>query len=147
MKIQELRIGNYLNYIEKMYVGEPDQTVAVSAIFENGIKTKEFGNTRMVTLKNFEYIPLTEEWLAKLGFEQMSSYSSMDGFHWVTNHEIKGMEQYFTMFKGSQYDRNLPDKFYIEPFEIINDNKVFINYVHQLQNLYFALTGTELITK
>jgi hypothetical protein len=92
-------------------------------------------------------IPLDEEWLLKFGFEQMSSYSAMDGFHRVTNHEIDGMSQYFTMFKGSQYDRNVPDRFYIEPFEIINDNKVFIEHVHQLQNLYFALTGEELTIK
>lgn len=69
---------------------------------------------------NFNPIPLTEEWLLKFGFLK---------------------------YKGNNKD------FWLNDFEFANDLKwIFwkgnilenIEYVHQLQNLYFALTQTEL---
>ena len=68
---------------------------------------------------NSEYkpIPLTEEWLLKFGFEQMDLHRF--------NHEISILNT----------DRGMY-------FQTIR-----IDYVHQLQNLYFALTGNELELK
>lgn len=73
-------------------------------------------------------IQLTEEWLFKFGFEwkqikDLSSYS------------LPKLEIY-------QYSSNNNKIF----FEYI-DGEVEIKYVHQLQNLYFALTGEELIQR
>ncbi len=67
----------------------------------------------------YEPIHITEEWLFKLGFNK---------------------------FKGDNYD------FWLGDFETACDMKIWfwkgtqikIQYVHQLQNLYFALTGSEL---
>jgi hypothetical protein len=65
---------------------------------------------------NYTPIPLTEEWLLKFGFKKRTSTS------WTLN----------------EVDIWLVDGI----FENFIDNPV--QYVHQLQNLYFALTQTEL---
>lgn len=78
--------------------------------------------------KGFELcqpIPLTEDWLLKFGFEHddPNSFWRKDGF-------------FFDLY-------HLPLDNIIE-----HDSKVIahVKYVHQLQNLYYALTGKELIT-
>jgi hypothetical protein len=63
-------------------------------------------------------IPLTEEWLIKFGFDEQNKTEL--GF-WNNGDAI-----YFSF--GSEYD-------------------VKLEYVHQLQNLYFALKGEELTIK
>ena len=66
-------------------------------------------------------IPLTEEWLVKFGFENNSMNLDEEGFLHLDISFIGGVNVY------------------------INDMEYpHINHVHQLQNLYFALTGQEL---
>lgn len=87
--------------------------------------------------KNYEPIPLTEDWLVKFGFEvtddnpkQKSYYEGDILFDMVcfkfSNSEKKGSNGGFYCYE-------------------INDGNTYINSVHQIQNLYFALTGQELI--
>jgi hypothetical protein len=64
----------------------------------------------------FEPIPLTEEWLLKFEFKRFSKDFSKKG---IIIHTRK---------RGYVLRKSVPD----------------ILYVHQLQNLYFALTGQEL---
>ena len=74
-------------------------------------------------LEDYEPIPLTEEWLVKFGFEKQ-----LDGnYKHPNSHEIEVF-------------------FHNRGFEVIVDStcKNHIKHVHQLQNLYFALTGEEL---
>ena len=66
-----------------------------------------------------EPIPLTEEWLLKFGLK--TGYNHLFGF--ITK------------------DYNT---YYLEDGEGYNITSKPIEYVHQLQNLYFALTGEEL---
>ena len=63
----------------------------------------------------FEPIPLTEEWLLKFGFKKI-------GNRYGNGHKRKVIlnKQFYHSIAG------------------------YIKYVHQLQNLYFALTQTEL---
>lgn len=72
-------------------------------------------------------IPLTPEVLEKFGFNQWSEGN------WKTRHElnINGWSEKFN---------------YYQPYSILSTfcGSVLIKYLHQLQNLYFALTGTEL---
>lgn len=63
---------------------------------------------------NYEPIPLTEEWLLKFGFAERCLI--------VGNHKI-------------EYENN---NFWL------NDNGIILNHVHQIQNLFFSLTGEEL---
>jgi len=127
MKATELRIGNLVyGYFNPQDVG--NQTTA--PIVKVKAKDLELGNSFGVW---FKPIPLTEEWLVRLGFElKHPKEISNKGFY---NDKI----DYSYSIDGTLYvgcdDGNgygIPSK---------------IRYVHQLQNLYFALTGEELIYK
>lgn len=77
-------------------------------------------------LNLYDPIPLTEEWLLKFGFEKENILS--DGT---------------ISFKFNPY-------FYFNPLKkegYICIHTPPIKYVHQLQNLYFSLTGEELRSK
>lgn len=72
----------------------------------------------------FEPIALTEEWLEKFGFK-----------HYVDG-ETHEMYTPFGVFEIQKHKT------------LINGNECkHLQYVHQLQNLYFALTGEELTLK
>jgi len=75
-------------------------------------------------VKAIEPIPLTEEWLLKFGFFENNSYFNI------------GEVLYYIGEFGTYLDEQV---WWNE--EIISTN---IKYVHQLQNLYFALIGREL---
>ena len=75
----------------------------------------------------YEPIPLTEEWLEKFGFD-IKDKNRLD---WV-----KGA---FNLERS--YEDN--NKFWFEVYS----HYIPLDYVHQFQNLYFALTGEELIIK
>jgi hypothetical protein len=77
---------------------------------------------------NFDYIkpiPLTEEWLLKFGFEK-------DGIYYENAHL-----QLSKMTSKNGYDCYCTDL----DFSIFMTE---LKHVHQLQNLYFALTNEEL---
>ena len=76
-----------------------------------------------INLEDVKPIPLTEEWLLKFGFE----YSDLNG--------------------DSGLWKIPPFQIYGKYNQFIYDYKLDVNYVHQLQNLYFALTGEELTIK
>ncbi len=75
-------------------------------------------------MDGIEPIPLTEEWLEKFGFSAYGYWYSKDWFSNMINVSIKHN-------KTTIGDR--------EEYEVYG-----IKHVHQLQNLYFALTGEEL---
>ena len=69
-------------------------------------------------------IPLTEEWLMKLGFE------NWDKNKWIDSNSV------LTISKNG-------DNFLC----LFNQRHIDIFHVHQLQNLYFGITGEDLIVK
>lgn len=84
------------------------------------------GTERFICYQDMEPIPLTEEWLLKFGFEKEDGVFS------------KGI------FEVVQLRRGIDLR---ERFEFVSHNfNPDLDYVHQLQNLYFALTGKELIS-
>jgi hypothetical protein len=125
MKASELRIGNY---VKLMYNYEDFETVQVTLVDISDIEKKN---------GDFEPIPLTEEWLYKFGFTNID----------------KGDNDYIT-YADSNHDyylqidvRRKDGKYSIldNSFDDLRDfSMVDIMYVHQLQNLYFALTNEEL---
>lgn len=126
MKANELRIGNYVQRI-----GYPLKVTGIK-----GGDVWVDGNA--VELEYYVYdginpIPITEEWLVKFGFEKLNLYS-LD--RWIYNDfEIENMGKYFTVVVWSE---SCPH----------NTNYIgHCEYVHSLQNLYFALTGDELYIK
>jgi hypothetical protein len=121
MKANELRIGNYVH-------GNPYD--GVIKIFNNGkCVIKHKSGIEKCEIKNLQPIPITEEWLLKFGF-----YKTMS---WTYEIELEGN------LKLVYY---LGEKGWSIGFKSYSD---FANlkYVHQLQNLYFALMGKELIYK
>ena len=80
----------------------------------------------------FEPIPLTEDWLKKFGLED--NKGALDGFGgWLSPDINKPFTHRLRIRSDFTYFPNLSNFSFIE-----------IKYVHQLQNLYFALTGKEL---
>lgn len=134
MEANELRLLNYLLYKDNIV-----QIVGIDMDLEDEciplIKVDTFeyeknplgGRWRKYIEYNethFVPIPLTEEWLLKFGFEDRNilGFFSKDSF---TIH----FGQKLVFYKGDRVLKNF-------------DN---LEFVHQLQNLFFVLTGEELI--
>lgn len=118
MEAKDLRIGNYLKCGVFL--------TKVSCINKDNYTVTELN----VSEGEFNYtseqckidpIELTEEWLLKFGFNYQ------EGKYW-----IDGLCVHTT-----------DSRYYI----LQEQGRVFIKNVHQLQNLYFALTGKELTIK
>lgn len=119
MKANELRIGNWVLFGEK---GEPFK------VESDDISKTAYGS--------FDYypIPLTEEWLVKFG-------ASCD--------VVSGESVYYlTIVDSKFYFVFSDDEYYL----VDSNGKMLISFgseyaVHQLQNLYFSLTGKEIELK
>lgn len=77
-------------------------------------------------------IKITEEWLIRLGFEKVYK-SPMHSTYWIEAAEF-AFSYYFWYEKGNQY----------ADFKGVQIN---CEYLHQLQNLYYAINGRELLVK
>jgi hypothetical protein len=121
MKINELRIGNYISPL-----GRGITVVEGLCIWDGLIQSSNFAERG---IEDFEPIPLTEEWLLKFGATE--KYKS------VSNRWSFGI---FALDDPEDEDGILTNEFYY-------DSTLKVKYVHQLQNLYFALTGEELTIK
>jgi hypothetical protein len=124
----ELRLGNYMNY--RFYNPLPNnptwetQKVTIVGILKTQLYFKFDNDNSVKKIKELEPIQLTEEWLLKFGFKlnHNQRWYGLDGF----------------------YMRKIDDKFETEVGECSYKT---IDYVHQLQNLYFALNDEELTMK
>lgn len=82
-----------------------------------------------IDVKDYEPIELTEEWLFKFGFENK-----------INVYQLKvGHNFYFTYAQGKMYLSTIATDGNLDVFLAYDKY-----YVHQIQNLYFALTGSEL---
>jgi hypothetical protein len=144
MKANELRIGNLLIANNLLYRKGGENKIACVVGIDSEKEYKElkssitiyhiddeFKDTYGQWIKHLEPIPLTEEWLLKFGFENRP-----DGIcdHWhlginpITHDwmiELKNLGAGF-FYRNGYFN---------------------IKYVHQIQNLYFALTNEELTMK
>ena len=119
MKATELRVGNFVS----LYGSR-------ATIIPNDFQ-KWFQNEAHWENNAFKPIPLDEKWLLKFGFEK----SDLIGFN-------------------GGWQRGTDSKYYIQQMSnaitihLITEESVALltgfHFVHQLQNLYFALTGEEL---
>lgn len=117
VKVEELRFGNYINQDVQGYVSV--------------IKIDCFTDLEHVSCSdgwNPEPIILTEEWLMKFGF-----YSDVINEGDQPIYVLKDKNFYIDFITLQPVDSGFPIAL------------IEIKYVHQLQNLYFALTGEELI--
>lgn len=147
IKANELRIGNYIgtDFDDKAYqlilIGEG--TTMLFYIKGDGGYIKD---------ENAEPIPLTPEWLLKLGFEIDRKYcmSPDDYSYLIRVPNKKSRASYFRVYyekdktkREIHFGRNKGE------FQVYASDMfvVSVESVHQLQNLYFALTGEELTIK
>lgn len=132
IEAKELRVGNkILSIFDKvetvrMILGH-EGSEEYPKQYKHLIGVEENGN--QYNLAEIKPIPLTEEWLLKFGFVQ-GEYKL-----WLSIPQIKS-EIHFDKFRGS-----LVCQIYSSTGSLIPKD---IKYIHQLQNLYFALTGEEL---
>jgi len=138
IQANELRIGNILidNGFEAIRDSTDimDSVVSITSIWDSGKLDYYIGRKvgeiyENESIKEFSPIPLTEDWLVRFGFEY-----------------FKGNNSYqYDSFMGFTIWGRLKDGFSVHVQDIECGNP--IKYVHQLQNLYFALTGEELQSK
>jgi hypothetical protein len=140
MKASELRIGNFINGFYYKYGDEDEQdelkTICTVTTLDDGsmgdypiyVESDE----DIEVFVNFEGIPLTEEWLLKFGFEKSKTSSQFD-------------KEKLTIQIANELEYHKKGRTYFNSWAILEESP---KYVHQLQNLYFALIGEELkITK
>jgi hypothetical protein len=142
MKASELRIGNWVYYnfgndlgtVIALTGGRGTEKERVSIGVSNNSWSTSWFTSEIDEIKP---IPLTEEWLKKFGFKKGAT----------SDYNFKQLddEKYIAVNKENyEYEciiaiENLEDE--------TNSYLPHIKYVHQLQNLYFALTGEELTIK
>jgi len=138
MKASDLRIGNYVYYehtthivsgvhgnkVYSWWVKDGEPVIEYEAKDISGTQVE---NPYMDVVTQYEPIPLTEGLLKEFGFD-MKGQNRLD---WV-----KGA---FNLERSNEDD----SKFCFEVYS----HYIPLNYVHQFQNLYFALTGEELKLK
>lgn len=118
MKASELRIGNYYNAFGILEVCDGNLITSLQQI--------EQANKICVDV---EPTPLTEEWLVKFDWDRESMEDGLICYDLVYDDIINQYHFYIYSVGGNKI------------------NCALIKHVHQLQNLYFALTNTELKIK
>tara|TARA_R110000823_G_scaffold313967_1_gene442182 strand:- start:502 stop:918 length:417 start_codon:yes stop_codon:yes gene_type:complete len=132
MKETELRIGNLvqLDPSRNWYPKKDIHIIEVENILLDGVNDEGEYNFTGVGYESIQPIPLTEEWAQKFKCE------IVDG---DVNDEWGGMKEYiFNDFYELSFFNS---QVYLHCFNMCEE----VEYVHQLQNLYFALTGKELV--
>ncbi len=135
MKATELRIGNIIGDGRFMFTVIGIKGGIVDGSVYGVLKMKEIEDfysmeTYSLNEFNIEGISLTEEWLLKFGW---GYHKSEDCIYYSKSWGKNGIEIIVKDYHYSGFELELGKARY-----------KFIEYVHQLQNLYFALTGNEL---
>lgn len=124
MKAKELRIGNLVQFEGEFHtiasIGS-DETIRLRCE-DSTHRNYCHGTIGCYGMYSMDPIPLTEEWLVKFGFE---------GIFAPDKSIMVGRE-------GADFAHN--QMTFLKRDGLIKK----IKYVHQLQNLYFAITGEEL---
>lgn len=125
MKANELRIGNFVEH------EDPNEMVE-GIHYHNDNDYRVLIGSYLRPIEDLKPIPLTEEWLKRFGF-------AFDGqcSHWFED-QHKAIELVKDVMDIG-YSVYCSQGYSLCDYELTN--------VHQLQNLYFALTNTELTIK
>ena len=130
MKANELRIWNYVK-VNGIYIGEAKRfhrfNDDLSVIFFS--EANELGMGEYMT--NIEPIPLTEEWLLKLRSRESMPVKYKDIYIMLDRFLLTYQASYGFWYV---YDFSGEEMLYITKVE----------FVHEWQNVYFALNGEEL---
>lgn len=137
MKAQDFRLGNFINHEQTTH-----KIVALGDKFCHSVWTKDLDWTYQHSYEEIKPIPLTEDWLLKFGF---TKYEWCDDCAFINFNGAHMMLRYYN------------NEWHCDKTKVTSDSrgqrmsngspilkKGLIKYVHQLQNLYFALTCKEL---
>lgn len=126
MKANELRIGNFIYPNDENGTPYPVTEIRDNAICCTNKNDDDYNwciPEVMIGYDEIEPIPLTEDWLIKFGFAIVNGYYVLNG--------VSFWEEEIGDFRPSTGIG-------------MNDFGICIQYVHQLQNLYWCLCGKEL---
>lgn len=127
MRIEDLRIGSLVSY--------NNCDLKVTAL---GSRSDIIGLERhpLTAFNRVSPIPLSEEWLLKFGFIEQIGFIKFIGKKYTNSFEVSNndLDKWYCYFRN--FNKSELDDFVL----LMNDLK----YVHQLQNLYHALTGKDL---
>jgi hypothetical protein len=142
MEAKNLRIGNYVTWIDE---DDPSNAVlTLVGIYLNDAIWVEWtwedgsNDNTDCDLETIKGIPITEEWLNKFGFDDAEYKKGYTGVEFRTN-VILDFVLTKPKFMGEWQD------YYA--FDLGQNRFVPMKYVHELQNLFFAVTSTELELK
>lgn len=134
MKANELRIGNLIQKNGKIH-------------YTNIFTLRDIKNLSIDDTDIFEPILITEDWLLKFGFEKVKNKDKEDLREYIGYTAQKAKYAIFDtdIFITKVDKRGLLWRSIECDFMVLFYHKsIPIKYLHQLQNLYFALTGQEL---
>ena len=139
MKANALRLGNLVEYDNRIF--------KIFGITEElpFLNTDEFG-VGVVDYNNIKPIPLTEEWLLKFGlykFKPALNYTTRKWYIKTRAGVLTTRLPYLIQDKRTCKNSN-EYEVRINPSGSAAARLCIIQYIHQLQNLYFTLTGEEL---
>jgi hypothetical protein len=118
MDAKELRFGNFV----RTTITHTNIKITIDELLEIINEPSEH---------QLEPIPLTEDWLLKFGFEKITHAVRSYSYHICDKNE-----RYWFFRISGQFGTITREITCVLSYEI--------KHVHQLQNLYFALTGKEL---
>jgi hypothetical protein len=124
----EIRIGNYFHYDKNSgYIGKVEGIYKYDDKYRIRLENTSIDWGADLKLSQMQPIPLTEEWLLKFGFKDNGYYYYIKSFKiaWAIRIIKTNIKSGFSEVK----------------------NSISLRHVHQLQNLYFALTNKELTIK
>ena len=137
MEANELRIGNFVNLTAEGHENEPD-------LFQWALEDYDFYEDSMQFV---EPIPISKDWLLKLGFKGLDHFTIADSM----TIDLGRNRQLSIGCVGNPNEMIFIQEINASNAKKIDDLVCIWNYdydgflhVHQLQNLYFALTGKEL---
>lgn len=140
MKASSLRLNNWIhvagNTLETRQTSKPFLVTIdiLKCIAEENEERPD------AILTAFTPIRLTEDWLLKLGFVK-DSLTFRKGKYILWFNGIDNREYAFMLFDQRDGIDDSPSN----DFHVFSTNLTYVTHVHQLQNLYFALTGDELV--
>jgi hypothetical protein len=122
LQSKDLRIGNLV----KSVITNQDYKMDTWGL--RVIEDGNYQNSYNTETRVFNPITITEEWLLKFGF--LKDFSGIYRFWKFECYDYLKDEDCIRIYFGGD-----------------EDNPIEITYIHELQNLYFALTGEELELK
>lgn len=127
MKPSDLRIGNLVLLLDGTYYDA--HTWTVSDIGKTGVALESNIGYVSPDFKNVYPIPITEEILTACGFKKQRLIG--DRYYWFNGEFV--LTDKMELAESDRYYDYLPANY-----------SIGFDYLHQLQNVYFAITGIEL---